>query len=1107
MADLFEWAKHYLEQGFSVIPVIIVPPSENNPKGNKISAVEWKEFQQRRPTLEELEKWFKHPDFPALRKGNKLGLAIVTGEISGNLTVVDFDSREVMSEVLAELADKHPDLYGKILDTWIVETGKGFHYYLKVKNPDPNKFTNRIGIRPGVDIRANGGYVVAPPSPHPSGKVYRFVHKPEEIAELTWEEYQTLLSFLEGKKRTIPRVEVKDGEGRELEESKIVEIVNILRPIYKVGYRDLVVFSLTGWLKKAGVSYNSARKIVELLAEKDEELNLRLYVLDRTYGLRGNPPTEEELKGKAGLQEIAETLLGEERALDLIRNLEEILGKSSPFKDSIFSLIDFRKKAYYVANPKRGIIARAFEDKSGGIVYEKIVAEICPVKVVVYEDPLGGLTKFEIEFHGFRNLTIGPAELDVVISRLQSEGVVKHSRLLRDALSSIISAFIRKGKAEIRRELEKPGFYYINGQIKAVKWQPEEFSKEDLAKALKLLDELRTKWYSKAGKRFTTMIKWGLIAPFAYAIKQIRGTIAVHFPDLVAYGARNTGKTTIGAQIILSIWNPPEEGRIVRGSGDADTKAKHGRLRSLTTFPVVVNEVEGIFNNKELLEEYKSAVENRFVRGKHSHGVYIEFPSLAPFFMTMNGQLPLDGTGAVRKRFFGIHFSLSDEIPQHEIEKFTEEVLPRLGDLRFLGSFIFKKISENPERLKEAWQVLATELLREAFEFAELDVPEWVNEFYEGETEEEVNETINEEIRARLLESINNLYARYISRIEIVGENQNDLYTSTTLERRLKALLQEGFVPWAFLRGEDVVITSAVMRILKDTGIDSLKSLAERFGWKYGVHRVNGRNCKSIKVSFSGFVRFLSGDYEDRSNSESESPDNPKDDQDNSDDTDVSDFSVESAMGLRKKEEDAWNEFVESVTKEDAKEDNEEGHEGKEHEEQDEEQDKSVKKDSTDDDQSLRESVNQDTTKDEEYSDIDNKILQIYNDFKKSVPSDLLPSAFIKAVRKEFGSVQAVRERVEYLVESGKLPKAVLDVEETIKVRAIDYVHIIVNGREYKADTGQVLEIPLSDYESLHPEVKGFLIPVDSNSEEEFEIDSEFDIGIDEGEVKEVDSP
>lgn len=1005
MQDLYSWAKYYLEQGFSVIPVIIVPISEDNPKGNKVAAIEWKEFQQRHPTLEEIESWFKNPNFPALRGGkNKLGIAIVTGRISGNLAVVDFDSKDVMTEVLSELSEKHPDLYGKLLDTWIVETGKGYHYYVKIMDPGHDRFSNRIGIRPGVDIRANGGYVVAPPSPHPSGKVYRFVNRPDKIVKLTWEEYLTFLSFLEGKKKVTQRVEIKEEGRRELEESKIVEIVNLLRPIYRQGYRDYIILYLTGWLKKAGISYNSARKIVEFLAEKDEELKHRIYVLDRTYELKGNPPTEEELKGKTGLQEIAETLLGEERALDLIRKLEELLGRSSPFQDSIFSLIDFRRKAYYVANPRRGIIARAFEDKNGGIVYEKIVAEVCPVKVIVYEDPLGGLTKFEIEFQGFRNLIIGPAELDVIISRLQAEGVVKHSRLLRDALSSIITAFIRKGKAEIKRELEKPGFYYIDGQIKAVKWQPEEFTKEDLAKSLRLLDELRTKWYRKAGERFITMIKWGLIAPFAYATKQIRESVDIYLPDMVAYGSRDTGKTTIG-KIILSIWNPPEGVRQIRGGGEADTKAKHGHLRSLTTFPIVVNEVAGIFANKELLEDYKNAVENKTVRGKHIHGTYFELPSLAPFFMTMNAPLPLDES--VRKRFFGIHFSHSDKIPKKEMERFKEEILPRLGDLRFLGYFVFNTISENPEILKGNWQTLTTELLRMAFEFAGLEVLNWVYEFYEGESEEELNETINEEIRARLLEEINNRYSKYISKIEIYAESPADIESTNDIEIRLRALLKEGFLPWAFARGDEIIITTSVMKVLKDLGIDSLKSLAERFGWRYcNVKISKNRVVRAIKLPISEFVEFLKGgDFEEVA----------EDEGDESTDRGSEDVKTE---------------------------------------------DKKI-----------------------ELDEIDKQILACYKLIAPSVPDYDQPKAFVKIVAKKLGDSEEMKERILKLIELEKLPKFYKEFVERadskyIQVRALDYIHIEVNGREYKAKPNEVFRMRIEDFEALDDEIKGFLIPV-----------------------------
>jgi hypothetical protein len=52
----------------------------------------------------------------------------------------------------------------------VVATGKGFHYFVL-----PTGLGNRAGVLPGVDYRGAGGYVVAPPSVHPSGTRYRWI--------------------------------------------------------------------------------------------------------------------------------------------------------------------------------------------------------------------------------------------------------------------------------------------------------------------------------------------------------------------------------------------------------------------------------------------------------------------------------------------------------------------------------------------------------------------------------------------------------------------------------------------------------------------------------------------------------------------------------------------------------------------------------------------------------------------------------------------------------------------------------------------------------------------------------------------------------------------
>ena len=82
--------------------------------------------------------------------GPDANIGIATGD---GLIVVDLDGPE--ADVWASLRD-----WPK---TWTVETGRGHHIYLRVDRP----VSTRPGLVPKVDVKSEGGYVVAPPSIHP----------------------------------------------------------------------------------------------------------------------------------------------------------------------------------------------------------------------------------------------------------------------------------------------------------------------------------------------------------------------------------------------------------------------------------------------------------------------------------------------------------------------------------------------------------------------------------------------------------------------------------------------------------------------------------------------------------------------------------------------------------------------------------------------------------------------------------------------------------------------------------------------------------------------------------------------------------------------------
>ena len=156
---LRDWAYHYHDRGFSVIPL---------PHRSKIPTpgFPWKRWQQERPNKAQLKEWFEDkPD---------QNIAIITGKVS-NLVVVDIDSPEGAKALEQYI---HPDVV-----TQSANTPRGKHLYFR----HPGFWTrNNAGAIPGCDFRGDGGYVVAPPSAGENGAGYRWPPQPDlkNLAEL-----------------------------------------------------------------------------------------------------------------------------------------------------------------------------------------------------------------------------------------------------------------------------------------------------------------------------------------------------------------------------------------------------------------------------------------------------------------------------------------------------------------------------------------------------------------------------------------------------------------------------------------------------------------------------------------------------------------------------------------------------------------------------------------------------------------------------------------------------------------------------------------------------------------------------------------------------------
>ena len=160
----------------------------------------------------------------------RAGVAIRTGNESGVL-VVDIDPRNGGDQSLARLVHEH----GPLPETVEAETGGGgSHLYFKHpggKIPSKKPW-------PGIDVKGDGAYVVAPMSQHPSGDFYKWRqgHNPSNLALAAPPEW--LLKALRGGREKKALDHPTGGEHQ----------------VFTEGERNKTLASLAGSMRQRGMS-------------------------------------------------------------------------------------------------------------------------------------------------------------------------------------------------------------------------------------------------------------------------------------------------------------------------------------------------------------------------------------------------------------------------------------------------------------------------------------------------------------------------------------------------------------------------------------------------------------------------------------------------------------------------------------------------------------------------------------------------------------------------------------------------------------------------------------------------------------------------------------
>lgn len=214
MPDMLQEALHYAELGMAVFPLV---PRDKTPATEH-------GFKDATTDPEKIRKWWHlQPD---------CNIGIATGEVS-RLVVIDIDNDETTGKDGSGELRKWEKSNGDLPETWTVTTGRGgAHYYYRTTED----FRSKASIFPSIDVRGNGGYVVAPPSVHPNGQPYEWdgMYNPDDMAIAQVND--TVRRFLKGAQHKEQNEDIQQIQQKPIESGRRVNsLVSWIGALRNVG--------------------------------------------------------------------------------------------------------------------------------------------------------------------------------------------------------------------------------------------------------------------------------------------------------------------------------------------------------------------------------------------------------------------------------------------------------------------------------------------------------------------------------------------------------------------------------------------------------------------------------------------------------------------------------------------------------------------------------------------------------------------------------------------------------------------------------------------------------------------------------------------------------
>jgi hypothetical protein len=672
------------------------------PTKNKIPIEKWTDRRTQTATEQELAIWFSN--------GKADGIAI---PINNTEFAIDTDGTcesLFQNKVVARLPQELREL---VIKTTHTRTPNGHHRLLKI---NPKDFPE--GIKEKVYVKLSDHNEIALKGRNhllvERGPGYEIINDIESSITLRKEQVSELLKTLESVKA---------------ETSGLKTIVGILLPYYSNGGRDNLVFALSGYLHKNGVSESFISEVVESLASqtKDEELEARLRVVKDTCS---RDPQSDQVSGYNRILEaldnnhnvIAE--IGQVLHEHGLGSIVSLSGRKDPHNDEIenmlppdilleitphiYKLINYNPLTFIVSDQKRKEIIKSIiatprktrdnNNKSSTTtttsnetttttttitaqryIPKNVIIDTIPTEVIINDNPLDGNKTYRITFAhkaSKKPLSLGPGTVKFIVEELQNRGRYV-SKDAVEALVAILTKYEDDEIAEINNKIPYPGYYLLDGEIigcdvtQRLDFDPyrNQEHKKEVLDYIEVLEGLQSR--NKKKTAFPTILKWGLVSPFSFIIKTESKGIENALQGVHLYDKSDTGKSTLSVYAVLAVWRKHDDKRGKDnhlGPGSIDSPYRFGQTISRSTYPVLVDEVGALGEERFyfLVEMIKYALLHRVVRsGKFTENKH-HSDVLALSNIIFTSNPPPPRDPGYRRRFIIKQYTESDKLTEDE---------------------------------------------------------------------------------------------------------------------------------------------------------------------------------------------------------------------------------------------------------------------------------------------------------------------------------------------------------------------------------------------------------------------------------------------------------